>query len=40
MYCARKGSPGISTVAAKSPRAAFICLVVIEKRHFFMFAAV
>jgi hypothetical protein len=27
MYCARSGSPGIKTVSAKSPGAAFMCLV-------------
>ena len=27
MYCARRGSPGIRTVAAKSPGSAFMCLL-------------
>ena len=27
MYCALKGSPGMRTVSAKSPGAAFMCLV-------------
>src|SRR5210317_2020501 len=30
MYCARNGSPGINTVSAKSPGAAFICLVAMD----------